>query len=301
MYIFMPYAGDANRKPIAAIATTSKANGVKTSRAAVKKDVTAVKEGVSVEKKVIAKKVVAKKVVSKKIPTKDAKTKTTKTKEAEPKKPNTKDTEGKKATTVNTEAKKITINDTEAKNVEEAKQLAPKKTTPVLKKVKRAKVVIVNMDFYEQIECITVPMDIPMNNNDSELSDEDFGDDVPCKMDEVTLPNSNTDRAVDKLKSTCNLCEYEAPKGWKQLTKHYVRKHPNCEIPISRLANDQNPMYLSKNPFTPEITESSTGLMIKSHCPICNEVYGMHSEKWLHHFVAHTGKNRALHLYVAID
>ena len=158
------------------------------------------------------------------------------------------------------------------------------------KKVKRAKVIIIDFDFYGQKE--NMAMKISMND-DFESSDEEFENDVPCKMDELTLPNSNTDSdVVEKLKSACNLCQYQATKGWKQLTKHYVRKHPKCEIPISRLAKDQNPFYLSQNPFSPEITESLTGLMIKSLCPICDEVYCMCSEKWLTHFISHTGKEK---------
>lgn len=166
------------------------------------------------------------------------------------------------------------------------------------KKVKRAKIIVVNMDFFgqEKKDNIAMKDNIVMNtpiNIDFESSDEDFEDDVPCKMDELTLPNSNTDRnAVNKLKSACSLCQYQAVKGCKQLTKHYVRKHPNCEIPISRLAKDQNPIYMSQNSIEPQITENLTGLMIKSFCPICNEVYNMCSEKWLHHFIAHTGKYR---------
>lgn len=164
------------------------------------------------------------------------------------------------------------------------------------KKVKRASVIIVEMDFLEQNDKNNIAMDIPMND---ESSDEDFEDDVPCKMDELTLPNSNTDQnVVEKLKSTCSLCQYQATKGWKQLTKHYVRKHPNCEISISRLAKDQNPFYLQQNPFEPEITENSTGLLIKSFCPICNQVYGMCSEKWLHHFIAHTGEKMGCSIFI---
>lgn len=255
---------DLGDKPIDAITTTPKTTATKSSRDAKKK-------AVSVEKK----------VVSKRIPTKDSKTKKTTAKDAETKKTKVKETEVKE-----TEVKKITTMETEVKKID------AKKTLPILKKVKRAKVIIVNMDFYEQMNSISIPMNIPMNNNDSELSDEDFEDDVPYQMDKLTLPNSNTDREVmDKLKSTCNLCQYQAVKGWKQLTKHYVRKHPNCEIPISRLAKDQNPTYLSKNPCTLETIESATGeRMVKSHCPICNEVYIMRDDKWLHHFIAHTGR-----------
>lgn len=64
-------------------------------------------------------------------------------------------------------------------------------------------------------------------DRDIETSDDDFEDDIPCEMDEFTLPNSNTDRNLaEKLTSNCHICAYTATKSWKHLTKHYVRKHP---------------------------------------------------------------------------
>lgn len=157
-------------------------------------------------------------------------------------------------------------------------------------KKKRAKIYIADFTDYDQ--SVNIAANIPINN-DFEMSDDDLENDVPCEMDELILPNSNTDRnAVDKLKSHCSLCQYEAAKGWKQLTKHYVRQHQNCEIPISRLAKDQEPFYLARNPFTPTITKVSTELLIKSPCLICNEVYNLCSAKWLLHFIAHTGMKK---------
>lgn len=121
-------------------------------------------------------------------------------------------------------------------------------------------------------------------------SDDDFEDDVPCGMDELTLPNSNTDRnAVDELISKCNQCPYQAKKGWKQLTKHYVRNHPGKEISVSRLAQQYNPQDLKVNPITPIITKGVGGIMIRSLCYLCNEGYNMCSSKWLMHFIEHTG------------
>lgn len=138
-------------------------------------------------------------------------------------------------------------------------------------------------------------MDITMSD-DIETSDDDFEDGVPCEMEELKLPNSNTNRdAVVHLKSTCSFCQYQTAKGWKQLTKHYVRKHPNCEIAISRLAKDQDPFNLSQNPNEAQIFEDSTGMIIKSRCPLCNRsngTFAMCSEKWLIHFITHTGKSK---------
>ena len=126
------------------------------------------------------------------------------------------------------------------------------------------------------------------NSDDLDISDDDYEDDKPCGMDELTLPNSNTDRnASDAMKSNCNLCTYQATKGWKQLTKHYVRKHPGKEISISRLASMFNPKELQSN--TSIITKGFEGTMIQSLCYICNERYNMCSSKWLMHFIAHTG------------
>lgn len=125
---------------------------------------------------------------------------------------------------------------------------------------------------------------------DVDDSDDDFEDDIPCGMDELILPNSNTDRnAADELISKCNQCSYQAAKGWKQLTKHYVRKHPGKEISISRLAQQYNPHDLKVNPITPMFTKSVGGMMIQSLCYICNEGYNMCSSKWLMHFIEHTG------------
>lgn len=156
------------------------------------------------------------------------------------------------------------------------------KTVKKTKKVKRIQIRIVDMMESESNALQN------MTSNNIESSDEDIEDDTPYKMNDC-----NT---VDQLNFVCNLCEYQAVKGWKQLTKHYVRKHPNSEIPISRLAADQDPVYLSQNPHLPEITNKSTGLMIKSHCPICNDRYHMNSDKWLMHFIAHTGNEDTFQL-----
>lgn len=133
-----------------------------------------------------------------------------------------------------------------------------------------------------------------------DLSDDDFDDDLPCGMDELTLPNSNTDRnATDKLKSSCSLCSYNAVRGWKQLIKHYVRKHPGSEISISRLSKQFNSQELMVNPLTPLITKKAGESMISSLCYICNEGYNMCSSKWLMHFISHTGNYRLLFTKIA--
>lgn len=135
------------------------------------------------------------------------------------------------------------------------------------------------------------PIKLATTDDDVEISDDDYEDDLPCGMDEITLPNSNTDRnANDVMKSNCNLCSYQATKGWKQLTKHYVRKHPGKEISISRLASQYDPKELQSTSFFPLITKGHAGIMIQSVCYICNEGYNMCSSKWLMHFIAHTGE-----------
>lgn len=161
------------------------------------------------------------------------------------------------------------------------------------KKAERPKIIIPD---YEENGNVSVPLPFPLplepTADDFEMSDEDFQDDQPCGMDALILPNSNTDRnAVDVMKSNCSLCSYQATKGWKQLTKHYVRKHPGNEISISRLANVFNPQELNETTFTPIITKQLSETMIQSLCYICNEGYNMSSSKWLMHFIAHTGKS----------
>lgn len=158
------------------------------------------------------------------------------------------------------------------------------------KKALRTKIIIT--DFSENGNLAAA---LKLTSNDAEISDDDYEDDQPCGMDELTLPNSNTDRnANDPLKSACNLCLYQATKGWKQLTKHYVRKHPGKEISISRLANVFNPQELQSTSLTPIITKGIAGIMIHSLCYICNQAYNLFSSKWLMHFIAHTGKQFTL-------
>lgn len=165
-----------------------------------------------------------------------------------------------------------------------------------LKKPERPKIII--HEFPENGNVAAIKLGISTaaaaatNGDDLDVSDDDYEDDKPCGMDELTLPNSNTIRnASDTMKSNCNLCTYQATKGWKQLTKHYVRKHPGKEISISRLASAFNPQELQTTTFTPIITKGFEGTMIQSLCYICNEGYNMCSSKWLMHFVAHTGNS----------
>lgn len=163
------------------------------------------------------------------------------------------------------------------------------------KKAERTRIII--PDFLENGN-VAADLKLMMTTyEDAEISDDDYEDDQPCGMDELILPNSNTDRnANDTMKSGCNLCSYQATKGWKQLTKHYVRKHPGKEISISRLANMFNPQELQGTTFTPLITKEFGGdTLIQSLCYICNEGYNMCSSKWLMHFIAHTGEH-TIHL-----
>lgn len=126
---------------------------------------------------------------------------------------------------------------------------------------------------------------------DEDVSEDDFEDELPCGMDELILPNSNTDRnAIDKLKTNCGLCSYSAKSGWKQLTKHYVRMHPGKEISIARLSKEFNPQDLMQTSIAPIVTKGTDGTLIQSLCYICNDVYKMCGDKWLMHFIAHTGE-----------
>lgn len=157
-------------------------------------------------------------------------------------------------------------------------------------KTQRARIII--NDFSENESVIGTATATMTMANDLVTSDDDYEDDIPCGMDDLILPNSNTDRnAVNRLEPNCRLCSYQVTKGYKQLTKHYVRKHPKKEIPISRLAQAYNPQELMINPITPLITNSLTETLIQSICFICDESYNMSSSKWVMHFITHTGKH----------
>lgn len=154
----------------------------------------------------------------------------------------------------------------------------------ISRKIRRARIII--NDYFESNPAFMKVFDV-------DDSDDDFEDDKPCGMNELILPNANTDRnAVEKLTSNCSQCPFQAVKGWKQLTKHYIRKHPGEEISISRLAKTYNPRELI-NPIRPVITNGVCGIiMIQSMCYICNEQYNMCSSRWLMHFIAHTGNEK---------
>lgn len=161
-------------------------------------------------------------------------------------------------------------------------ELNPKVPSEKSEKVKRLRIRLNDVEQY--VNGIKV--------NEGDISDDDYEIDVPC--DPLTLPNSNTDRnAVEKLKSACNLCSYEAKCGWKQLTKHYVRKHPGKEISISRLSNSFNLADIMANPFEPVISSARGETMIQYLCYICSEIYNMSSSKWFMHFISHTGNERS--------
>lgn len=151
----------------------------------------------------------------------------------------------------------------------------------------------INKEMNDITNLNSIPNDSAVPSCDNDISDDDFEDDSPCGMDGLTLPNSNTDRSkCEKLTSNCNLCPYQATRGWKQLTKHYVRLHPGEKVSTSRLSSAYNARELAENPILPLVTKVSGETMIQSLCYICNEGYNMSSSKWLMHFISHTGKSR---------
>lgn len=159
-------------------------------------------------------------------------------------------------------------------------------------KVKRIRIFIEDFGAHVKIPNGTVSA-----VNSEEPSDDDLEEDIPC--DPLTLPNSNASRsAEDQLKSSCGVCSYEA-RHWKQLTKHYVRMHPDREIAISRLAKCFNLTDLNANQIEPIITNGPSGMLIQSLCYICNDRYNLSSLNWLMHFIAHTGKYHSLSLRVS--
>lgn len=168
---------------------------------------------------------------------------------------------------------------------------------PAKKPPQRAKIII--KDYSEIGDHCVASLQLA---SDIEISDDDYEDDQPCGMDELILPNSNTDRnTTDQNRTRCSLCSFQATKGWKQLTKHYVRKHAGKEISVSRLDKVFNPQELMSTTFTPIITKGPAGTMIQSLCYICNERYNMCSSKWLSHFIAHTGTLQIIMKYFSRD
>lgn len=119
-----------------------------------------------------------------------------------------------------------------------------------------------------------------------EISDDDLEDDQSCAVDGLILPSFD-DVKTSHTKCSVSLCNYNA-KGWKQLTKHYVRQHPGIEIPNSYLPKkfDAHKLILSFNSI---VAEDPNGMLIHSVCYFCCQSYKMCSEKWLMHFIAHTG------------
>lgn len=127
-----------------------------------------------------------------------------------------------------------------------------------------------------------------------DMSDDDFENDQPCTINELIWPNLNTDHNSDnqpRTKCSVPYCDYESKKGWKQLTKHHVRQHPGMDAPNSRLSKNFNPLELMVNSFPSTFTNGPNGILVQSLCYICNERYNMCSEKWLWHFIAHTGNH----------
>lgn len=159
-----------------------------------------------------------------------------------------------------------------------------------LHRVQRTKIIL---NEYSLVNANVAPIPKPVMDD---ISDDDFEEDQPCGMDDLILPNSNTGHdADDKLKTECSvdLCSYKAEKGWKQLTKHFVRHHSEpfqTTIPNSYLSKNFNAQELMITTFTPMVTKSPTGMLIQSLCYFCNQSYKMCSEKWLMHFIAHTGE-----------
>lgn len=124
-----------------------------------------------------------------------------------------------------------------------------------------------------------------------DISDGDFEDDQPYVIVDLILSNSNAEND-EELKTECSvsLCNYNAATGWKQLTKHCIRRHPGINLPNSRLSKNFHPQELMVSSFLPTVTNGPCGMLIQSLCYICNKSYRMNSEKWLKHFIAHTGK-----------
>lgn len=129
-------------------------------------------------------------------------------------------------------------------------------------------------------------------NSENVASDDDFEEDQPCDVTMITLPNSNTDRNITNAIQQCALCPHQAEQGWKTLTKHYVRKHQNAEIPTSRLPSKFVPSQLAENPIvsTAANTKHTHEISIKSLCLFCDHTYDLVAAKWLIHFISHTGE-----------
>lgn len=116
----------------------------------------------------------------------------------------------------------------------------------------------------------------------AEMSEDEIEDDQPVGM--------HTDRNAENtstIQCTMPWCNYSAK--WKQLTKHCVREHERKYIPNSQLPPNINPRVFKSVECI--ATKGPYGLLIQSLCHICNELYNMFSEKWLKHYISHTGES----------
>lgn len=142
----------------------------------------------------------------------------------------------------------------------------------------------------KEIESIsTTAQQLPQLSCDSEFylsSDDEFTADVM----ENTLPSTNNNCDVSQPQQKCGLCGYESVNGWKVLSKHYVRHHPDAEMPTARLPKAIVPADLEANPIESTATYRYNSILIKSTCLFCSCDYVMSSANWLQHFVAHTGE-----------
>lgn len=116
-----------------------------------------------------------------------------------------------------------------------------------------------------------------------ETSDDDQQVDNPLESDNPSCSQWNTEQNVQRH---CGICSFKKSRNWKQLVKHYVRKHPGEQIVTSRLANRFKLKDILENP----VESINCNMLIKSLCYMCDEYYKLDASKWLQHFIAHTGE-----------
>lgn len=130
-----------------------------------------------------------------------------------------------------------------------------------------------------------LPQLFPDNESYQSSEDEFIADTM-----ENTLPNSSNNCDINQKQQKCSLCGYISSAGWKVLSKHYVRYHPDSEMPTARLPKVIVPTDLEANPIESTATYRFNSIVIKSACLFCSCDYMMSTTSWLQHFVAHTGE-----------
>lgn len=117
------------------------------------------------------------------------------------------------------------------------------------------------------------------SNEKNSVDDDSSSEPKRQKTDEIP---KNVNKAITIKYKKCAICN----KSIKHSTSHYVSFHEGCEIYSARMSANVSDT-LRRNPPKPAEFESGK---ISAHCYYCDKNLKLERNKWIDHFIRHTGE-----------